>query len=77
MRGVECWDRVSVRASEPRTILRVGTTVGYLDLLVGNAYAVLTLVARRYALMDPIIEYRWMTLQNVADNLQLSKDMTY
>ena len=40
-------------------------------------YASLVLGAKGYDRMDSTMEERWMTLQEVAEYLQLSKDMIY
>ena len=42
-----------------------------------NSYSPLVLAMRGYDLMSATMQNRWMTLQEVADYLQLSKDMIY
>ena len=48
-----------------------------IDLRNGKAYALLVQARRGYDPMDATIQNRWMTLQEVAEYLQLSKDMIY
>ena len=42
-----------------------------------NTYALLVSLGKAYDSMDTAMQNRWMTLQEVAEYLQLSKDMIY
>ena len=47
------------------------------DFQYRNTYSLLVSAMKRYDLMDAAMPNRWMTLQEVAEYLQLSKDMIY
>ena len=52
-------------------------TAARLDFLNRNTYALLVSAGKEYGPMDATMPSRWMTLQEVAEYLQLSKDMIY
>ena len=54
-----------------------GTVVGALTSQHRNIYALLVSAMRGYDPVSTTMQSRWMTLQEVAEYLQLSKDMIY
>ena len=62
-------------------VLRVSSSVrarvSHIDLQYRKTYALLALAGKGYDRMDATMQSRWMTLREVAEYLQLSKDMIY
>ena len=55
----------------------VRARVSHIDLQDREAYALIVLTGKGYDHMDATMQRRWMTLREVAEYLQLSKDMIY
>ena len=55
----------------------VPAPVNHIDLQFRKTYALLAPLGKGYAYMDATMQSRWMTLREVAEYLQLSKDMIY
>ena len=55
----------------------VTSCVGWIDLQHGTNYAQLVAAMTEYDIVNSTMQNRWMTLREVADYLQLSKDSIY